>query len=61
VPEVFLMAHQHEDLVREITTLRAEVRSLTQMVNAMKLLQTAARIVLGTSFTELLDHDPEHS
>ena len=55
------MAHQHEDLVREITTLRAEVRSLTQMVNAMKLLQTAARIVLGTSFTELLDHDPEHS
>ena len=55
------MAHQHEDLVRQLAELRAEVRSLTRLVNAMKLLQTAARLVLGTPYTELLDSDPEHS
>jgi hypothetical protein len=53
------MAHQHPDLTREIAALRAEVRQLARIVNAMKLLQTAARIVLGAPFTELLDQDPE--
>lgn len=53
------MAHRHDDTERDIAALRAEVRDLRRMVNAMKLLQTAARIVLGTPFTELLDQDPE--
>jgi hypothetical protein len=41
------MAHQHEDLVREMATLRAEVRQLRRIVETMRLLQTAARIILG--------------
>jgi hypothetical protein len=53
------MAHRHPDLTREIAELRAEIRQLRRIVTAMSVLQTAARIVLGTPFTELLDSDSE--
>lgn len=55
------MAHQHEDLNREIAELRAELRKLRRLVETMHLLMTAARIVLGLPVptTELLDPDPE--
>jgi hypothetical protein len=55
------MAHRHEDLERELATVRAEVRELRRIVETMRLLQTAARIVLGLPIptTELLGQDPE--
>jgi hypothetical protein len=49
------MAHRHHDLERELVDLREQVRTLRQLVNAMSVLQQAARIVLGLPFHELIE------
>jgi hypothetical protein len=42
-----MSTHTHPELERELATLRAELRELREELRVMRMLQTAARVLLG--------------